>query len=757
MTETPSGLLDPSPVLDAPLPAGQVPARPAAEPEWLAVMPVPDEAYSVMPDAHPKLGQPDVRFSYRTADGELAFEVWRFNRPNSKRRKIIQPISFGRPVGEDGERWDFRYPAAPRPLYNLDEIAQRPEAIILLVEGEKAAEAVKHNPLYRDYVAAAWSAGAASLHLTDLAPLAGRKVLYWPDNDEAGLQSKERVVELVDGAGGCCLAVAVPDLMPEGWDLADPLPPGVSLDAPRKLLEGHYLTLLLAKFRETEAKRRAAAANGHAAPGTVGTTADGDILVEIDLRPSETALAIGQLYEQSDTGNAQRILTYCPNALKWCPDLGWLAWDGKRWANGSEHAKGIAQRGLSAIKYEGASIGGAAGDKRTKWGVLSMNNGKMEAALECLKPHAMVAANDLDRVGTSINTPDGVVDLRTGRLTKHHPSQLNTHITRYAPAPPGTPCPKFTKFLHQIMPEPEMRAYIQKLYGYFLTGLTSEQAFFFLYGQGSNGKGQLIKVLEMIMGDGYARNELPNMLFDKGNNQGLEIVIGRQRGARLLITSEPDSNFVLAEGVVKLLTGEDRLPGRKLYKEGFNFDPTHKVVMLGNHKPRVKSGDFGTWRRIKLLPFKTTITEGEKIDKLGEYLASEEGPAILRWAIDGAQMWFKEKLGTPDTIKVEVEEYKEEENTVLQWINDACHYDVDCFETVATLYKAYTGWCEANFYTRLGRRQFSVRIGENAKIKKFKGSQGRGYTGLKVVKQYTTREDGRGRGRDDDDLWERED
>lgn len=737
-----------------------------SEPSWVAEIPVNDEALTSLPTSHPKIKDaPDHIYKYVTTDGEYAFEVWRWNAGPRREKKIIQPLSFGHERGSDVTDWAWHFPPSPRPLYNLQEIADRADATVLLVAGEKAVEAVRHNPYFSGFVPCTWASGESSILLNDWTPLAGRKVIFWPDNDEPGKRcalgyegrNKKHVKGLVEilneDIGAICVSVDPPSMLPEGWDLADPLPPGIDPDGPLRYLESRYVSALNQKAKEHKASPKVNGTNG-ASHAPVASAIQVDVAASFEYRPPEDVIVKCSEYDLNDTGNALRILAYKPNSILWVPEYGYLAWDGKRWLANKEKAVQISQLALSSIRYEVGVVEGTERKAHEKFSVQALNMGQVKAALEALQPHAMMDVSGLNTSLSELNTQSGVVDLRTGAIKPHHPTQYNTHITPVSVAPPGTEAPMFKKFLSRILPDEEIRGYVQRMMGYFLTGITSEQSFFFWYGQGGNGKGELIKIIQGIMGDGYCRSELPTVLMDKTYNQGVEIAIGRMLGARLIVTSEPSSNFTLAEGTVKLLTGQDKLAGRKLYREGFNFDPTHKIMMNGNHKPRVKSGDEGTWRRIKLIPFDAQIGEHEKVDNISALIIEKEGPAVLRWAIEGAQQWFSQRLAAPDSIRKEIAAYKEEENTVLQWINDACEYDATEFRTTKELYENYRGWCTTNFYTMLGPRMFAVRMKENKNIKAFRGPQARGYHGLKLRQPDLSYESG-GRqksfGLDDDD------
>ena len=168
-----------------------------------------------------KLGRPSQLWPYRYADGQLAGYAARWDRPDGG--KEIRPL-----VLEDG-RWRQKSIPRPRPLYNLPELRERPDAPVLVVEGEKTSDAARK--LFPSHVATTSMGGAKAPHLSDWGPLKGRKVVVWPDNDANGRRYARKVAALVLEAGASrAHIVQLPEGMPAKWDLADPVPDGVDVE-----------------------------------------------------------------------------------------------------------------------------------------------------------------------------------------------------------------------------------------------------------------------------------------------------------------------------------------------------------------------------------------------------------------------------------------------------------------------------------------------------------------------------------------------
>jgi hypothetical protein len=220
-------------------PLGAEAAAPAAD-TWAPIMP----ASLPLPEAlrHKRHGTPSHVWRYLDAEGRLLHAVARFDPPGG--RKEILPMS----CGPDG--WQWYGPKAPRPLYRLDVLAARPDAPVLIVEGEKACDAAR--ALFADRVSITWSGGAAATAKADWRPLAGRRVAIWPDCDDPGRRAAAAVAKAARAAGAASVAIVdVPSGWPAGWDLADAPPDGVTLDALRDML----------RAAEAEAAEPASAAN----------------------------------------------------------------------------------------------------------------------------------------------------------------------------------------------------------------------------------------------------------------------------------------------------------------------------------------------------------------------------------------------------------------------------------------------------------------------------------------------------------------
>ena len=241
-----------------------------------------------------------------------------------------------------------------------------------------------------------------------------------------------------------------------------------------------------------------------------------------------------------------------------------------------------------------------------------------------------------------LNTPDGVVDLRTGQRRPHRAEDYQTKITAVGP---GGDCPRFLAFLDRITGgDGELVAYLQRVLGYALTGLTREHALFFGYGTGANGKSVLLSTVSGLLGDYH--KSAPIETFTASNADRHPTDLASLRGARLVTATETEEGRRWAESGIKQLTGGDTVAARFMRQDFFEYRPAFKLIIAGNHKPSLRSVDEAIRRQFHLIPFAVTIPPEERDADLAEKLKAE-WPGILAWLVEGCLEWQTEGLRPP--------------------------------------------------------------------------------------------------------------
>ncbi len=383
----------------------------------------------------------------------------------------------------------------------------------------------------------------------------------------------------------------------------------------------------------------------------------------------------------------------------------WLIWDGKRFACDDKRlifdqvralcsdvlAEHLADPSLTESQKKGLRnrLGAAA----TIWSV---------AKLAGADPRHAVSADQLDADPWSLNTPGGVIDLRTGSTRAHDAHELHTKITAAAPA---GDCALFAATLERSQPDPEVRDYLQRLAGYALTGSSREHVLSFWWGGGRNGKGTLIHALRRAMGD-YGLEVASEILMESHHDRHpTELAV--LRGARLVVASEIDAGRRWNESRLKRLTGGDPISARYIGKDLFEFEPSHTLVIVGNSKPGLRQVDEAMRARLHLVEFGVTIPENERDPAMPEKLAAEYG-GILNWAIAGCVDWLAKGLKAPEAVRTATDAYLAGEDMLQTWIDECTERSGQI--TLAAAHRSYRDWCERNGASVLGRNTFGDQL-----------------------------------------------
>ncbi|MDE6833447.1 MAG: hypothetical protein K2J39_04270 [Ruminococcus sp.] len=420
------------------------------------------------------------------------------------------------------------------------------------------------------------------------------------------------------------------------------------------------------------------------------------------------------MHTLDDTGNSQRMYDLCGDVMRYCyTDRRWLCYSDGRWNYDIKGGVFVwADRVLESMKSElklwaEYQDGEMLPDYQKHMKKTRSNNSK-KAMVKELEHLIAVSPNELDADKFLVNVQNGVLNLNVMTLAGHKPDFLMTRMLGTSmPENPKIP-EKWIIFLNQIFNnDKELIRYIQKALGYSLSGDTSEQCAFFLYGTGRNGKSTFLEVVRKIMGD-YATNIQPESIMVKTSTNTANSDIARLKGARLVTSVEPNEGMRLNEGLIKQLTGDDMITARKLYGDEFEFRPEFKLWMATNHKPTIRGTDLGIWRRIHIIPFSVTIPE-QAVDRKLPHKLEEELPDILAWAVEGYRMWKSEGLRMPKVIADAVEEYRNEMDVISAFL--ASDYVAQGGEVKAqALYAVYCQWCSESNEYKMPSRKFGIEI-----------------------------------------------
>lgn len=289
-----------------------------------------------------------------------------------------------------------------------------------------------------------------------------------------------------------------------------------------------------------------------------------------------------------------------------------------------------------------------------------------------------------------LNTPGGAVDLRTGKPRAH---DREDRMTKIVTAFPEGDCPTWRRFLAEVTAgDEELQAYLARVCGYALTGVTAEHALFFLYGTGANGKSVFLNTLGAVLGD-YAKTASADT-FLESKTEHHPTAEAALMGARMVIASEVDQGRRWAEAKIKSLTGGDKIAARFMRQDFFEYTPQFKLLIAGNHKPALRDVDEAMRRRMHLIPFTVTIPAEKRDHALTEKLLKERD-GIIRWAVEGCLEWQRDGLKPPKAVAAATDEYFQAEDGLGRWLEEACFLDDRTASLTSALFASYKAWAEA--------------------------------------------------------------
>lgn len=414
----------------------------------------------------------------------------------------------------------------------------------------------------------------------------------------------------------------------------------------------------------------------------------------------------------TELGMARRMVADHGKRLRYVPAWKrWLIWDGRHW---SHDKTGEVQRcakttARTVLREAVDRLEGNARKQAIKAAERAESASGQRALVELAgtEPEVAIDADALDADPYLLNTPTGVLDLRTGGLGPHDPAQLLTKITT-AGYDPTAPAPAFHQFLERVQPDPDMRAFLARLLGYALIGTVNEHVLPIFYGAGANGKSTLLDVVLDALGD-YAATADPGLLLERGevHPTGAADLLGR----RLVVGHETDQGRRLAEGTVKRLTGGDKIKARRMREDFWEFTPSHLLIMLTNHRPTVRGDDEGIWRRLRLVPFEVQIPPQERDPLLSERLAAEVD-GILAWMVAGLTAWREQGLSEPAGVQDATADYRAESDVFGSFLEQQCHIGPHYWVYASDLFSAWTQHCKAENVDAGSQTAFGKRLTE---------------------------------------------
>lgn len=612
--------------------------------------------------------------------------------------------------------WIYKAGSGPAVLYRLPELrsAIAQGATIFVVEGEKDCDRLATGGLTAttNIEGAAKPDQKAKWRWEYTTQLAGAaRVVLLPDNDDPGRAHMEAIARAVRDHVCEVRILALPGLAAKG-DLSD------------WLNQGHTLEELEALT--TAAPMFSAALDPPPSPSSTSVSP----LSSESIAQGDGVYSPPTVSACTHLANSHRIRHYYRGKIAYALGLGWILWTGRFWRPDPTGEGSIATGfvdGLSRlIAQESATLARRAAheadeDRRKslmiqaeallKWAVQSENERTIAAGLKLTKHALLIEYSHLNTDPWLFNVQNGTVDLRTGLLHPHNPTDLITFLAPVTYDPLAT-CPNWERFLSEVFAgDTDLVAFIQRAVGWSLTGVVKERALFFLYGDtGKNGKTTLVEAIMKLVGVcgessyGYGRKVGADTFMKSKNPEDNQRKAATLAGPRFVCTSEVDEEHRLNEQLIKDITGGDTIEGRRLYQEAFTFKPQFKPWMYGNHKPEIRGTDDAIWSRVRLVPFEVSFKGREDLN-LPDRLEAEL-PGILNWAIQGCLDWQRHGLQPPVKVQAATQAYRDEMDIFGPFIQECCVINKFAEVRANDLWNTYKTWCAENSQREQSQHKF---------------------------------------------------
>ncbi len=639
------------------------------------------------------------KYYYPDKDNNLLFIIIRFENKDGKKEcipiygGIDGKLHFGLPYKQD------------RPIYHLPEVNNKKYKKILIVEGEKAADAA--NSYFtkieiEDTFATTWCGGANAISKTDFSPIDTRKIIIlMPDADKPGIKAMHQIAQKLNTQ----ILWINPRIEAKlGEDCAD-------LDIQTF---GNMLN---------NAKTYKKNNNDNGSVHKTISSAE-DIYRKYQLNSIESTEE--KSFALTDLGNIRRFVKQWHDDIKYIiEEKLWRYFDGKKWKEDPRKTQinSRIEKTVRSIYAEAERVPTEELRKSiAKHAMISESRSRRQSILLDAEQHFQFVDSivEYDKDPMSLNVQNGTIDLRTGKLRPHNKDDKLLKISpiKYDER---AKCPLFQKMLNIIFNgDVELINYVQNIVGYSMTGLTNEQILFFLFGDGKNGKSTFLSTISHILGDYSMSSSISTFLESNRMAGSASEDRARLQNVRMVIASETSENQKFDEAFLKDLTGGDTITARFLYGRSFDFCPKFKLWFFGNHKPKINGHDYGIRRRIKMIPFVYTIPESVRDKNILTKLYLE-GSGILNWMLEGCLRWQREGFTEAKAVQEATSDYFNENDVVGRFLNE-CTRKTENNETkirFSDLYHFFNEWPEA---ININRQKFSKLLKDKG-LETFQGAQ----------------------------------
>ena len=429
----------------------------------------------------------------------------------------------------------------------------------------------------------------------------------------------------------------------------------------------------------------------------------------------------------TDAGNAKLFSEICSGQVIFVLSRGWAVWDSLRFVFNELFVLSLALQFSEQMLLEATAelfdsrkkqtIAETSGDRVSialaskavteaktfhRHAMLTREATRISRFLDLARAYLYIDADQLDHDAFLLNTPSGIVDLRTGGLKPHTPVALCSKITAIGPGKRGKHL--WLEFLHRITGgDAQLEYFLQLIVGMSAVGSVFQESLIVAFGVGGNGKSSFFNSCLAALGD-YSGSIDPEVLLVGKQNKAHDLA--ELRGKRLVIAAELEEGRRLSASMLKRLVSTDLISAERKYLDPEFFRPTHSLILFTNHMPKIGSCDYGTWRRIVLVPFSANLTGTGEIKNYADFLVKEAGESIIQWIIDGAKAFIDNgcNLLMPDLVINVTKQYERDNDWVQNFLDDCCIIGDGQCAFGGALYTRYRNWSDQNKdFTRSNR------------------------------------------------------
>lgn len=335
---------------------------------------------------------------------------------------------------------------------------------------------------------------------------------------------------------------------------------------------------------------------------------------------------------------------------------------------------------------------------------------------EDARDHHYFYAEELDKDLYLLNCQNGVLNLKTFEFMEHSPDFLCSKIANVVYNPDQS-AEAWETFINQVLEENKPKIeYLQKLFGYALTGSTAEECCYMLYGSTTrNGKSTAIETVSYMLGgsSGYSMNMRPETLAMKPNtdSRSASSDIARLQGCRFLSCAEPPKKMVFDVALLKTLLGRDQITARFLHQNEFQFVPVFKLVFNTNFLPIVTDSTLFSSGRISVITFDKHFSPQEQDKGLKDRLKQPENlSGLLNWCVAGLKKYYAEGLTPPPEVTAATDQYKNDSDKIGGFITECLIEKPDKNIKLKDVYAEYEKWCTDNGFGVENRNNFTSEM-----------------------------------------------